>query len=150
MAKLNVMTNLEIRIKELQIEIDNCGCQYKTKRLKSDLGFLKAELKGQFITKEDLVEYKGLIIFLLKKANYRGYMNLKQSMTTILEKIENENNVFKTKRGIKGILSRMALTIGLDNSETNLREANGICVTANSYGNEILSNFVQFKLNTLI
>ena len=58
------MTNLEIRIKELQIDIDNCGCQYKTKRLKSDLGFLKAELKGQFITKEDLIEYNGLIIFL--------------------------------------------------------------------------------------
>ena len=144
------MTNLEIKIKELQTEIDNCGCQYKVKRLKSDLGFLKAELKGQYITKEDLVEYKGLIIFLLKKANYRGYMNLKESMTIMLEKIENENIVFKTKRGIKGILSRMALTIGLDNSETNLREANGICTTANSYGNEILSSFTQFRLNTLM
>ena len=77
-------------------------------------------------------------------------MNLKQSMTTMLKKIENENIVFKTKRGIKGILSGMALTIGLENSETNLREANGICVTANSYGNEILSNFIQFRLNTLM
>ena len=144
------MTTLEIRIQELQKEIDNCGCQYKTKRLKSDLGFLKAELKGQFITKEDLVEYKGLIIFLLKKANYRGYMNLKQSMTTMLEEIETKNIVYKTKRGIKGILSRMALTIGLENSENNLREANGIDILANSYGNEILSNFIQFRLNTLM
>ena len=144
------MTILEIKIKELQEKIEICGCEYKTKRLKSELGFLKARQKGQFITKEDLVEYKGLIIFLLKKANYRGYMNLKESMTVILNKIENDKVVYKTKRGIKGILSRMALEVGLDNSEFNMRELNGICITENSYGNPILEHFTQFRLNTLI
>ena len=133
-----------------QIKTENVKEYYYIKSLASKVSAEKAKSNGNFLTKDHLVEYKGLIIFLLKKANYRGYMNLKESMTDLLNVNENDKIVYKTQRGIKGIVSRMAIQIGLENSEKNLRAENGICITTNTYGNAILENFTQFRLNTLM
>ncbi len=124
---------------------------YTVKGLASKLSALKAEQSGNFITKADLVEYKGLIIFLMnKKSNYRGNLNLKSAMTILLNRIEKTNVVYKTKKGIKGIISDLAIRAGLEDSENNLRAANGFDATKNSYGNSILESFQQFRIDALM
>lgn len=54
------------------------------------------------------------------------------------------------KKGIKAIVSDLAIREGLNNSETNLREANGFSILVNTYGNDILESFQSFKLNALM
>jgi len=84
------------------------------------------------------------------KTNYRGYLNLKSAMTILLSEIESQNIVYKTKRGIKGIVSKMAISAGLTDVENNLKNANGIEITDNTYGNRILEDFSNFKLSALM
>ena len=152
------MKDLQTRVEELkagrtlaQLKKEDIKTYYKVQSLSSKLSELKAQQNGQYITKEDLVEYKGLVIWLMKnKTNYRGYLNLKSAMTILLSEIESQNIVYKTKRGIKGIVSRMAISAGLTDVENNLRNANGIELTANSYGNRILEDFSNFRLTALM
>ena len=152
------MKDLKNRIEELkagrtlaQLKKEDTKIYYKVQSLSSKLSELKAQENGQYITKEDLVEYKGLVIWLMKnKTNYRGYLNLKSAMTILLSEIESQNIVYKTKRGIKGIVSKMAISAGLTDVENNLRNANGIELTANSYGNRILEDFSNFRLTALM
>jgi len=148
------MKDLQNRIEELkagrtlvQLKKEDKKSYYKVQSLSSKLSELKAQENGQYITKEDLVEYKGLVIWLMKnKTNYRGYLNLKSAMTILLSDIESQNIVYKTKRGIKGIVSRMAISAGLTDVENNLRNANGIEIT----DNRILEDFSNFKLSALM
>jgi len=152
------MKDLKNRIEELkagrtlaQLKKEDIKTYYQVKSLASKLSELKAQENGQYITKEDLVEYKGLVIWLMKnKTNYRGHLNLKSAMTILLSDIESQNIVYKTKRGIKGIVSKMAISAGLTDVENNLRNANGIELTANSYGNRILEDFSNFRLTALM
>jgi hypothetical protein len=152
------MKDLQNRIEELkagrtlvQLKKEDKKSYYKVQSLSSKLSELKAQENGQYITKEDLVEYKGLVIWLMKnKTNYRGYLNLKSAMTILLSDIESQNIVYKTKRGIKGIVSKMAISAGLTDVENNLRNANGIEITDNTYGNRILEDFTTFKLTALM
>ena len=152
------MKDLKNRIEELkagrtlaQLKKEDTKIYYKVQSLSSKLSELKAQEKGQYITKEDLVEYKGLVIWLMKnKTNYRGYLNLKSAMTILLSEIESQNIVYKTKRGIKGIVSKMAISAGLTDVENNLRNANGIEITDNTYGNRILEDFSNFRLTALM
>ena len=121
---------------------------YKVKSLVSKLSEQKAAFNKQYITKENLTEYKGLIIWIMKnKCNYKGYLNLKSAMVILLNDVENQKVVYKTKRGIKGIITKMAIDAGLMDAETNLRNANGIDWTTNTYGNRILEDFSSFRVN---
>lgn len=103
------------------------------------------------VTVEELKEYRNLIIWMLnRKANYRGYMNLSESMNKILDQVNSGKVTYKTKRGVKGILCNLALSVGLENSEKNLRYHNGISVMAGAYDSPIIANFQQFRINALM
>ncbi len=152
------MKTLENKIKEIkagrtlaELKKQDSKSYYKVKGLASKLSELKAEQNGNFITKEDLVEYKNLIIWILKnKVNYNNYLNLNKAMTLLLNRIENENIIYKTKKGIKGIIVNLAIDAGLEDVENNLRKANGLSVLDNTYGNSILENFMHHKLTVLM
>lgn len=134
-----------------ELKKENVKLYYKVKGLASKLSAEKAISNGNFITKSNLAEYRGLIIWIMKnKTNYRGYLNLNNAMTILLNKVESENIVFKTKRGIKGIIAKLAISAGLDDVDSNLRKANGLTILDNTYGNAILEDFAQFRLNALI
>lgn len=125
---------------------------YKVQSLSSKLSVLIAADKGQFLTKAHLVEYKGLIIWLLKnKTNFKGYMNLAEAMSAILNKVESEKIAFKSERGIKGLISEITIHAGLENAEKNLREDNGLDYGQfTSQNSALLDEFATFKLNALI
>lgn len=134
-----------------QLKREDKKTYYKVKGLSSKLSEQRAFDKGNFITKDDLVEYKGLIIWMMNnKANYRGYLNLKAAMQSLLNTVENDKIVYKTKRGIKSIVANLAIHAGLDNVESNLREANGIDILENSLKYRILEDFTQHRLNALM
>ena len=99
------MTTLATRIEALETKIAATTNKYKAAELKSQLGFLKAEQKGNFVTKEDLTEFKGLIIWAAKKAlYYNTQQNVVEVAKRLLAKVENNEIVFKTRRGIKSLL----------------------------------------------
>lgn len=125
---------------------------YKVQSLSSKLSALKAADNGQFITKEHLVEFKGLIIWLMKnKTNFKGHLNLGEAMTILLNKVESEKIAFKSTKGIKGIVSNLAIHAGLENVENNIRKAHGLEYGVdNSLNNAILDEFASFKINALI
>lgn len=148
---------LENRISELkngrtlsQLKTESKKTYYKVQSLSSELSYLKAKTKGNFITKEDLTEYKTLIIFMMNKGNFNGYMNLKEAMTTLLTYIQNNKIVYKTKAGIKGLIADLAVNLAIENSYINLIKSNSIDLTRqNTLNTRILSDFVQFKLQIL-
>lgn len=112
---------------------------------------MSKSITPKLVTVEDLKEYRNLIIWVLnRKANYRGYMNLSESMQEILNQVNAGKVTYKTKRGIKGVLCNLALSVGLTNSENNLRNQNGISVMAGYYDSPIISNFEQFRINALM
>lgn len=112
---------------------------------------MKKSITPKAVTVEDLKEYRNLVIWMLnRKANYRGYLNLKEAMTTILDQVNSGEVTYKTKRGIKGVLCNLALSIGLQNSEDNLRKQNDISVLAGAYDHPYINNFQQFRLNALM
>jgi len=105
----------------------------------------------KFVTKADLIEYKKLIVWLLKnKTNYRGNLNLSSAMNILLSKAENNKITYKTKRGIKGAISRATISSGLEDAEINLRNFLGLDATALTNGNSELEKFQQFRLNALM
>ncbi|WP_092738113.1 hypothetical protein [Riemerella columbipharyngis] len=125
---------------------------YQVKGLSEKLSEARAYENKQFITKEDLVEYKALIIWMMKnKGNFRGYLNLKEAMQNLLDEVESGNIIYKTKKGIKGIVTKLALSIALDNSYNNMIDANGIDILSqNTYNNSLLNAYQQFKMNALM
>jgi len=152
------MKNLENQIKEAkagrtlaQLKKEDIKLYYWVKSQASKLSAEKALQNGNFITKAHLVEFKGLIIWLLRnKVNYNGYLNLTNAMSIMLNTVEHENIVFKTKRGIKGIVSNLAIHAGLEDVENNLRAANGLTALDNTFGNSILEAFTQHKITVLM
>ena len=133
-----------------QLKVEDRKSYYKVKSLKEKLSWEKSEEKGQFITKEHLSEYRNLIIWTLKnRVNFNGYLNLKDTMISILNRIENENIVYRTTKGIKGIVVSMSVSEGLKNVEENLRSSNGIDWTVGETRSPIIRSFVQHKLNVL-
>lgn len=125
---------------------------YKVQSLSSKLSALKAAENGQFISKAHLVEYKGLIIWLMKnKTNFKGYLNLAEAMTILLNEVESKKIAYKSTKGIKGIISNLAIHAGLQNVENNIRKAHGLEYGVdNSLNNTILDEFASFKINALI
>lgn len=143
------MKTIEDQITELkngrtmkQLKEEDVKLYYKVKSLSSKLSIEKSRKNGNFITKSDLVEYRSLIIWILKnKVDYRGYLNLNNSMTILLNRVENEKIIYKTKKGIKGIVVKLTISCGLEDVEKNLRE---------STGNTLMESFQQHRLNVLM
>ncbi|MBS3739637.1 MAG: hypothetical protein KGY51_11700 [Psychroflexus sp.] len=154
---MTTLENLQDQIKTLKagrtlkvLKAEDPKTYYKVKSLASKAGELKAEANGNYITKEHLIEYKGLIIWAIRKTNYNGYLNLKEAMTIVLSKVENEKIVYKTSRSIKSILVDLATRSGLEQVENTLRKSNGISELTNTNENRLLQAFAQHRLNTLM
>jgi hypothetical protein len=93
----------------------------------------KAELKGNFIAKSDLVEYKGLIIFIAKKSlYYNTNKNLKAVMTELLNRVESKQLTFVTRKSIKSTICNSIKSIALELCDTDTED------------------FKVFRLNTLM
>lgn len=152
------MTTLENRINELkngrtlaELKKECPKTYYQVRDLASKLSEERAMYNGQFLTKEHLVEFKPLIIWIMKnKTNFAGYLNLKSAMTILLNRVESENITFKTKKGIKGIITKLAISAGLTDVENNLREQNGISINESVYSNPLLNSFQNFRLSALM
>lgn len=150
------MKNLETKIAELkqgrtlvQLKKEDVKSYYKVKSLASKLSTEKAYSKGNFISKQDLVDYKKLIIWAMNRSNYNGYLNLKDAMSILLNEVEGKKIVYKTKAGIKGIVTNLAVNAALENIDDNLRKAHGLSVLDCTNGNPVLESFTQHKLNVL-
>ena len=155
------MKTLEERIAELkdgrtlaQLKKEDIKTFYKVRSLSDKLSIEKARDKGNFITKEHLIEYKRLIIWILeKKVNYKGCLNLKKAMRILLETIEtekvNEKIVYKTEKSIKRIVVWQTIIAGLEDVQDNFREAHGFTVLDHVTGNPKLEALQQHKLNVL-
>ena len=131
-----------------QLKLDDTKAYYRVKGLSQKLSEQKAFDNGNFITKQHLSEYRNLIIWALNKTNFRNYLNLKEAMSAILNEVEDGRIVYKTERGIKGIVTNMAFGSGLDNVDKNLREANGLQL-ATTHESRLLQTFTQFKMQLL-
>lgn len=134
-----------------QLKLEDVKTYYRVQGLSSKLSQLKAKESGNFIARKHLVEYKGLIIWMMsKKANYQGNLQLKEAMEALLKKVENEKITYKTSKSIKKIVANLALTTGLNNVEANLRKRHGISVTESTYGNRVLESFESHRLRQLM
>lgn len=150
------MNNLEAKIKELKagrtlatLKKEDRKAYYKVRSLSAKLSEEKAAAKGNFITKEHLTEYKGLIIWILKnKVDYRGFLNLKKAMTMILESVQNNDIVYITEKGIKSIVVNIAIGCGNQDVNDNFREFHGIEATANTFMNPLLEDLQQHQIGT--
>tara|TARA_R110002124_G_scaffold283449_1_gene459466 strand:- start:2704 stop:3138 length:435 start_codon:yes stop_codon:yes gene_type:complete len=116
--------------------------------IKTYIKNLKAELKGNFITVEDLKEFKSLIIWNINNCSY-GVNITKEVMTEMLSKVNDKKVFFVTKRGIKGVLTTLAVRTSLRLAEEKLRTNLGLSELVNYSENTELSNFLQFRLNKI-
>lgn len=104
---LHIKRNKEMKttyntIGEIELAIASSTNPYKIKDLKEKLSWMKAADKGQFITREHLIELRPLIIHIANKSLYFKGLgdNLKELMTELL----NTKMVYRTEKGIKGIV----------------------------------------------
>lgn len=150
---MKTLKNLQKEIAEMkdgrtmkEIKADDIKLYYTIQSLAKKANELKAIEKGQFITKAYLTEYKGLIIFLIKKTNYKNTLTLKEAMQAILDKIENENIIYITKKGIKGIIAdltkRTVLHLVWKKRFDVIRD--------NSMNNSDYEQFQQFRIKQLM
>lgn len=92
------MTTLLNEIKTLETKISSTDNKYKVRSLKSKLSYLKAELKGNIVTKENLSEYRSLIIYTVKQT--------KLDLKTVMISLMNEKIVYKTSKGMKSEITK--------------------------------------------
>ena len=151
------MNNLKTQIEEIkagrtlaQLKLEDKKAFFKVKSLTEKLSAEKAAESGNFINKQHLVEYRNLIIFMMtRKGDFRGFLNLKEAMQSMLDSIESGKVVYKTEKGIKSIVANLALQIALENSEKNLREKYNIEPSTNISENFLLRAFQQHRLIAL-
>jgi len=111
----------------------------------------KTTKKEVLATVSDLKDLKNLIIYYINKASYSlSNVSLNKVMTVLLNDVNKGVVSAKTKRGIKGAITRRATSIALSVSEENLRENNGFSILENTNGNSILEKFESFRLNVLM
>ena len=83
----------------------------------------KAELKGNFIAKSDLVEFKALIIFVAKKSLYfNSTENLKSVMTELLNRVDAKKLSFVTRKSIKNTICQSVKSIALELCDTDTED----------------------------
>ena len=111
---------------------------------------IKKESKKVLATLSDLKEYKKLIIFYINRASYpMANVSLSEVMTMLLDEVNKGGVYAKTKRGIKGAITRKATSLALEVSDENIRENNGFSILDNTTGNPILERLAQFRLDIL-
>ena len=138
----------KINIKDLQAQIKETRNSNRKDNLKSILKQAKAAQSNKFVTVEDLKEYKGLIIWNIKNASY-GFNLVKSVMTEMLRKVDANEVGYVTKRGIKGVITKLANNITLELAETELLNRLGLDVTVNASENQDLANFEQYRINKI-
>ena len=127
------MQDINNRIEELKFELRKCNNSNRKDNLRKLIRLAKAELKGNFITKADLVEYKGLIIYVTRKSLYVNTpANLKNVMTQLLGRVDSKQLTFVTRKSIKNTICQSVKSIALELCNTNS------------------DDFKQFRLNTLM
>lgn len=133
-----------------QLKKEDKKAYYKVQSLSSKRSDLKAFEKGNFITKDQVKEYEGLIIWLFNKVNYKGLLDFKQARKEVDAIVQKERVIYKTTKSIKRIVSDIAKRAALDNIDKNLRDKHGFNVTTNTVGNSILEDFQSYKLDVLM
>jgi len=125
-----------------------------TKAQKKQLKLIKEKIallepkSGIAITKEDLTEYKGLIIFMLKKCNFKGYLDVKSTMVEMLREVQSGCITCKTIRSVKSTIVSLSIQKALDNCYENMIKNEGIDIlTENTYNNKLLNQFQSFSLS---
>lgn len=134
-----------------QIKSEDPKTYYKIQSLSEKLSVENAYEKGQFITREHLTEYKPLIIWLLKnKVDFGECLDMRQTMIDMLNKVESTKIIYKSEKGIKGIVCDLAIRCGLANVENNLRERNGMTIHTSEMNTPLLESFNLHRLNVLM
>ena len=127
------MQEIKDRIEGLKFELRKCNNSNRKDNLRRLIRLAKAELKGNFIAKADLVEYKGLIIYVTRKSLYINTpSNLKNVMTELLSRVSSKQLTFVTRKSIKNTICQSVKSIALELCHTNTED------------------FTQFRLNTLM
>lgn len=106
--------------------------QYKIKDLKEKKSWMVAQQKGQFITAAHLTEYRTLLMWRINQCLfYSGKENMIKAMNILLTKVNNNELVYRTAKGIKGILMREIIFI-----------CENICldILVENEGGEVLTN----------
>ena len=137
----STLSQLELRIEDLSNKISEETNVYKVKTLKDELGWLKAEAKGQFITAEMLTEYKSLILFVAKKQSFYPSNEMTKAICTELFNSLSKGLVFRSARGVKGVITNAVRDIAYKmNLEVVTEAGQSMC----TYTNPTYSRFVTF------
>lgn len=141
-------------IESLEQAIAESTNKFKTKDLKERLSWMKAREKGQFVTKEHLVELRNLIIWKINRSLYfTGNENLKKAMSALLLKVEGEKIVYRTEKGIKGLVMDAVVGICRNICFDQLVEVEGSEILTNSnlrVEGTPYARFQSFYLNLLM
>ena len=136
--------------------IANSMNPYKIKDLKNQLSWMKAEEAGKFITKEHLVEYRNLIIFIAKKSLYfqSNYaIDLRSLMNTLLSVVNANELVYRTEKGVKGIIVSAVKSIASGINMNRVEESEGSEIWTNNNlraEGSLFYNVKTFNLNNSI
>lgn len=152
---------LTLKIKELKsgrtlkvLKQEDVKTYYKVTGLSSKLSTLKAAENGQFVTVEDLKEFKNLIIWLFNRKIMTGYNskeNLQSAMSELLKKVNNNELIYKTKRSIKNIICDAFLSCVGNVVFDCLKAEFGNEFTNGSYGwSKSKTNYDNWKLDVLL
>lgn len=123
---------IQNRIESLKFELSNTNNSNRKDNLRNLIKLAKAELKGNFISKSDLVGLKNLIVFVTRKSLYVNTQeNLKIVMTQLLSNVESKQLTFVTRKSIKNTICNEAKVIALAICDTDTED------------------FKQFRIDTL-
>lgn len=140
-------------IPAIQEAIQNSTNIFKTKQLKEELSWMKAKSNNNYVTKEHLIEFKALIIFIAKKSFYFQNNSDLQLLMSILLDMANKNEiVFRTSKGIKNILANQTKLIAnsINMKHVEVMEGEEIFTNSNLRAEGTLYYIVQmFNLNNL-
>ncbi len=96
---------------QLQQKIDNETNPYKLKSLKEKMSWLKAEQNGQYVTIDYLKENRDMIIRMIQTNLYfKNKECMVEVMNMLVDKV-NEGIVYRSQRGIKGIIRRHVINL---------------------------------------
>jgi len=129
------MTTQELkqRLEVIKNEISKTNNKNRKESLRNSARLIRAEIKGNFITKTDLVEFRRLIIFVAKKSlYYNTNNNLKLVMENLLQKVNDNQLTFVTRKSIKNTICNSVKSIALSICDTDTED------------------FKLFRLNTLM
>jgi len=138
----------KIDIKDLQEQIKETRNRNQKDKLRDLLKKAKAAQSNKFVTVDDLKEYKGLIIWNIKNVSY-GFDLVKAVMTEMLRMVEANEVGYVTRKGIKGIVSKLANNITLRMAEEKLRKENGISELVGATESSVIADFEQYRINKI-